>query len=229
MEKNKKKILIGSVSGVAAAVLLTGIIVAAVQGSGKAVKVAPVSNMNSGGWSSGSEISDYGTVTTNMNQDIYYDDSLTVKEVYVKVGDTVKIGDRLVAYDTTLATMEKEMKQMEIEGIALNRKNIEATAWNKSGCKGRCDRSRSSCENQCNRDKSGCKRKCSRDQYSCEGQCGRNRCSRKRRYREEQDNSISAEAEYDCSGRKYGYRNGRIGSGFNGDRWKRDILFNGEI
>ena len=48
MEKNKKKILIGSVSGVAAAVLLTGIIVAAVQGSGKAVKVAPVSNMNSG-------------------------------------------------------------------------------------------------------------------------------------------------------------------------------------
>lgn len=126
MEKNKKKILIGSVSGVAAAVLLTGIIVAAVQGSGKAVKVAPVSNMNSGGWSSGSEISDYGTVTTNMNQDIYYDESLTVKEVYVKAGDTVKIGDRLVAYDTTLATMEKEMKQMEIEGIALNRKNIEA-------------------------------------------------------------------------------------------------------
>ena len=126
MEKNKKKILIGSVSGIAAAVLLTGIIVAAVQGSGKAVKVAPVSNMNSGGWSSGSEISDYGTVTTNMNQDIYYDDSLTVKEVYVKAGDTVKVGDRLVAYDTTLATMEKEMKQMEIEGIALNRKNIEA-------------------------------------------------------------------------------------------------------
>ena len=36
MEKNKKKILIGSVSGIAAAVLLTGIIVAAVQGSGKA-------------------------------------------------------------------------------------------------------------------------------------------------------------------------------------------------
>ena len=218
MEKNKKKILIGSVSGVAAAVLLTGIIVAAVQGSGKAVKVAPVSNMNSGGWSSGSEISDYGTVTTNMNQDIYYDDSLTVKEVYVKVGDTVKIGDRLVAYDTTLATMEKEMKQMEIEGIALNRKNIEAELKQLRGC----DRSRSSCENQCNRDKSGCKRKCSRDQYSCEGQCGRNRCSRKRRYREEQDNSISAVAEYDCSGRKYGYRNGRIGSGFNGDRWKRD-------
>lgn len=226
MEKNKKKILIGSVSGVAAAVLLTGIIVAAVQGSGKAVKVAPVSNMNSGGWSSGSEISDYGTVTTNMNQDIYYDESLTVKEVYVKAGDTVKIGDRLVAYDTTLATMEKEMKQMEIEGIALNRKNIEAELkqlrGTKAVAKGRCDRSRSSCENQCNRDKSGCKRKCSRDQYSCEGQCGRNRCSRKRRYREEQDNSISAEAEYDCSGRKYGYRNGRIGSGFNGDRWKRD-------
>ena len=127
MEKNKKKILIGSVSGIAAAVLLTGIIVAAVQGSGKAVKVAPVSNMNSGGWSSGSEISDYGTVTTNMNQDIYYDDSLTVKEVYVKAGDTVKIGDRLVAYDTTLAGLEQEMKQMEIQGIELNILDFDGT------------------------------------------------------------------------------------------------------
>ena len=225
MEKNKKKILIGSVSGIAAAVLLTGIIVAAVQGSGKAVKVAPVSNMNSGGWSSGSEISDYGTVTTNMNQDIYYDDSLTVKEVYVKAGDTVKIGDRLVAYDTTLATMEKEMKQMEIEGIALNRKNIEAELKQLRGTKAVAKGDATGADpvvKTSATEKSGCKRKCSRDQYSCEGQCGRNRCSRKRRYREEQDNSISAEAEYDCSGRKYGYRNGRIGSGFNGDRWKRD-------
>lgn len=226
MEKNKKKILIGSVSGIAAAVLLTGIIVAAVQGSGKAVKVAPVSNMNSGGWSSGSEISDYGTVTTNMNQDIYYDDSLTVKEVYVKAGDTVKIGDRLVAYDTTLATMEKEMKQMEIEGIALNRKNIEAELkqlrGTKAVAKGDATGADPVVKTSATETKAGCKRKCSRDQYSCEGQCGRNRCSRKRRYREEQDNSISAEAEYDCSGRKYGYRNGRIGSGFNGDRWKRD-------
>lgn len=206
MEKNKKKILIGSVSGVAAAVLLTGIIVAAVQGSGKAVKVAPVSNMNSGGWSSGSEISDYGTVTTNMNQDIYYDDSLTVKEVYVKAGDTVKIGDRLVAYDTTLATMEKEMKQMEIEGIALNRKNIEAELkqlrGTKAVAKGDATGADPVVKTSATETKAVAKRKCSRDQYSCEGQCGRNRCSRKRRYREEQDNSISAEAEYDWLGKE---------------------------
>ena len=202
MEKNKKKILIGSVSGVAAAVLLTGIIVAAVQGSGKAVKVAPVSNMNSGGWSSGSEISDYGTVTTNMNQDIYYDESLTVKEVYVKAGDTVKIGDRLVAYDTTLATMEKEMKQMEIEGIALNRKNIEAELKQLRGTKAVAKGNVAGTNTVVKTSAAGTDTVVNAD-------TGKSR-------------TTASEAEYDCSGRKYGYRNGRIGSGFNGDRWKRD-------
>ena len=60
------------------------------------------------------------------SQDIYHDDTLTIKEIYVKSGDTVKIGDRLVAYDTTLAGLEQEMKQMEIQGIELNIQNQKA-------------------------------------------------------------------------------------------------------
>ena len=42
---------------------------------------------------------------------------LRSRRIYVKSGDTVKIGDRLVAYDTTLAGLEQEMKQMEIQGL----------------------------------------------------------------------------------------------------------------
>ena len=41
-------------------------------------------------------------------------------------GIRVKIGDRLVAYDTTLAGLEQEMKQMEIQGIELNIQNQKA-------------------------------------------------------------------------------------------------------
>ena len=128
MNKKKKKILIAGVSVVVVTCLAGTGIWAAVQGGKKAVKVAPVSNLNSGGWYSESEVADYGTVTTNLNQDIYYDESLTVKEVYVKAGDTVKVGDRLISYDTTLASLEKEMKEAsrmrEVEYAALLRAQI---------------------------------------------------------------------------------------------------------
>lgn len=226
MEKNKKKILIGSVSGVAAAVLLTGIIVAAVQGSGKAVKVAPVSNMNSGGWSSGSEISDYGTVTTNMNQDIYYDDSLTVKEVYVKAGDTVKIGDRLVAYDTTLATMEKEMKQMEIEGIALNRKNIEAELkqlrGTKAVAKGDATGADPVVKTSATETKAVAKGNVAGTNTVVKASAAGTDAVVNADTGKSRTTASVQRQNMTGSGRKYGYRNGRIGSGFNGDRWKRD-------
>lgn len=226
MEKNKKKILIGSVSGIAAAVLLTGIIVAAVQGSGKAVKVAPVSNMNSGGWSSGSEISDYGTVTTNMNQDIYYDDSLTVKEVYVKAGDTVKIGDRLVAYDTTLATMEKEMKQMEIEGIALNRKNIEAELkqlrGTKAVAKGDATGADPVVKTSATETKAVAKGNVAGTNTVVKASAAGTDAVVNADTGKSRTTASVQRQNMTGSGRKYGYRNGRIGSGFNGDRWKRD-------
>ena len=97
----------------------------AVKNSGKAVKVAPVSSVNSGGWYDDSGIASYGTVTTNQKQDIYVDDTMPITQVYVKAGDTVKVGDRLVAYDTTLSSLELEMKEMQIQGIDLNIQNLQ--------------------------------------------------------------------------------------------------------
>lgn len=126
MKKNIKKYLIIGGSILAAAVVIGVGGRAALTHNQKAVKVAPVANMNQGGWYSQSEITNYGTVTTNFNQDIYYDESLTITDVYVQPGDTVKIGDPLIAYDTTLATLELEMKQMQIEGIGLNIQNVQA-------------------------------------------------------------------------------------------------------
>ena len=111
---NKKKIIKIGIPVAAGCIVLALGIGFAVKNSGKAVKVAPVSSLNSGGWYDDSGIASYGTVTTNQKQDIYVDDTMPITQVYVKAGDTVKVGDRLVAYDTTLSSLELEMKEMQI-------------------------------------------------------------------------------------------------------------------
>ncbi len=127
MKSSKKKWIIALVSIVLVIALAAGGISLAVKNSGKPVKVAPVSNMNNGGyWDNGSDLAPYGNVTTNLNQEIAYNESLVITEIYVKEGDTVKVGDPLIAYDTTLASLELEMKEMEVEGIGLNIQNVQA-------------------------------------------------------------------------------------------------------
>ncbi len=123
--KKKKLILI-----LAAVVLVLAIagggIAAAMKRNAKPVQVASVANMNNGYWNDNSDISPYGNVTTNLNQEIRYDESLIITEVYVNEGDTVKVGDPLIAYDTTLVSMELEMKQMQIDGLGLSIQNVQA-------------------------------------------------------------------------------------------------------
>ena len=127
MKSSKKKLIIALVSLLLVIALAAVGISYAVKNSGKPVKVAPVSNMNNGGyWDNGSDLSPYGNVTTNLNQEIAYNESLVITEIYVKEGDSVKVGDPLIAYDTTLASLELEMKEMEVEGIGLNIQNVQA-------------------------------------------------------------------------------------------------------
>ena len=126
MKAFRKKPVIISVSCLLAAVLAAGGIVLAVKNSGTPVPVAPVSTMNSGYWNDNSDIAPYGNVTTNLNQDISYDESLIITQVYVQEGDTVQVGDPLVSYDTSLVALELEMKQMQIDGIGLNIQNVQA-------------------------------------------------------------------------------------------------------
>ena len=130
---NKKKIIKIGIPVAAGCIVLALGIGFAVKNSGKAVKVAPVSSMNSGGWYDNSGIASYGTVTTNQKQDIYVDDTMPITQVYVKAGDTV--GDRLVAYDTTLSSLELEMKEMQIQGIDLNIQNLQKEITQLKGTK----------------------------------------------------------------------------------------------
>ena len=132
---NKKKIIKIGIPVAAGCIVLALGIGFAVKNSGKAVKVAPVSSVNSGGWYDDSGIASYGTVTTNQKQDIYVDDTMPITQVYVKAGDMVKVGDRLVAYDTTLSSLELEMKEMQIQGIDLNIQNLQKEITQLKGTK----------------------------------------------------------------------------------------------
>ena len=70
-----------------------------------------------GGWSDNSLS---GNITSDVSQNIYLADSQKVKKIYVKEGDTVKVGDDLLTYDMTLENLDLEMKKLEKQGIELN-------------------------------------------------------------------------------------------------------------
>lgn len=103
----------------AGVLLLGGVTVYAVKTSSQStVKVVSVSNMSGGGGWSDNSLS--GNITSDVSQNIYLADSQTVKKIYVKEGDTVKVGDDLLTYNMTLENLDLEMKKLEKQGIELN-------------------------------------------------------------------------------------------------------------
>ena len=57
----------------------------------------------------------YGMVTTEGIQQVMVSDSQTVTEVFVKEGDTVKKGDKLLTYDTTLSALEVTRAEISLK------------------------------------------------------------------------------------------------------------------
>ena len=103
----------------AGVLLLGGVTVYAVKMSNQGtVKVVSISDMSDGGGWSDNSLS--GNITSDVSQNIYLTDSQTVKKIYVKEGDTVKVGDELITYDMTLENLDLEMKKLEKQGIELN-------------------------------------------------------------------------------------------------------------
>ena len=64
---------------------------------------------------SGDSQESYGPVTTDKIQTVFLTDTQTVTEVLVKEGDTVKAGDLLMTFDTTLSELQLERKRLEME------------------------------------------------------------------------------------------------------------------
>ena len=56
-----------------------------------------------------------GMVSTDRMQKIFLSDTQKVKQVYVKEGQTVRKGDKLLSYDTTLTALDIERAQIDYE------------------------------------------------------------------------------------------------------------------
>ena len=65
----------------------------------------------------------YGPVTTDRIQTVFLSSTQTVTEVFVKDGDTVKKGDLLMTFDTTLSDIAMEREQLKVEKLKLDLQN----------------------------------------------------------------------------------------------------------
>ena len=61
-----------------------------------------------------------GRVTTDRLQSVYISTTQKVTEIYVKEGETVRVGDPLLAFDTTLTDLELERKSISVQKLELD-------------------------------------------------------------------------------------------------------------
>ncbi len=116
--KNKKLLIAAGcvLGGIAAA---AGIM-AALAGSGqKPVYVYPydIAGMGGGYW--GDSQQTYGPVRSDNIQTVMLTDTQTVTAIHVKEGDTVKKGDVLMVFDSTLSELALEKKRLAVEQLKL--------------------------------------------------------------------------------------------------------------
>lgn len=119
---NRKKLLIALIAVVAVIAVVAAVIIIKNRSGGE-VNVYPVSDLSTSYW--GDELSTYGTVTTDKIQSVYVSDTQQVTEVYVEEGQEVKIGDPILAFDTTLSELELQRQEIKVNQLQLDIQNAE--------------------------------------------------------------------------------------------------------
>ena len=117
MKKGKKKALLILGLAAAGAAAAAGLFFAA-RGSTDPVNVYPFHYLGMTEYWGDSRES-YGPVTTDKIQTVYLSDTQTVTEILVQPGDTVKKGDILMSFDTTLDDLALERKRLDVEKLKL--------------------------------------------------------------------------------------------------------------
>ncbi len=106
-------------------VLVGAGIFAAVRASGKKpVQVMPVYELSTGYYEDSARLS--AMISSDVSQNVHVTKNQKIKEVYVKEGQQVKVGDPLISYDMSLADLNLEIEQMKHEGIELRIQKAEA-------------------------------------------------------------------------------------------------------
>ena len=114
MNKVLKKVLLVAAVAIGSVGLVWGILTLVRSANREAVNVYAVSDfMTTDNWGNVSQSS--GMVTTDKLQKVFLSSTQTVTEVYVTEGQSVKKGDKLLAYDTTLSALDLQMAQIQLE------------------------------------------------------------------------------------------------------------------
>ena len=108
----KRVLVIAIVAAVAAGGIGGGIYV---QRSKMTAEVQSVADLNSGYW--GDEVNSSGLVTNDYSQTVELSKDDEIKEVYVEEGQQVQKGDKLLALDTTVASLNLQGKELEVENL----------------------------------------------------------------------------------------------------------------
>ena len=101
-------------------------------GSRSAVKMYPVTGISmTDYWGDTTETS--GTVTMDKLQKVFLSQTQTSAQVYVTEGQTVKKGDRLLSYDSTLTELDVERPASLWSACGCNRRtparNSSSSSW----------------------------------------------------------------------------------------------------
>ena len=117
MKAKRKKLLLAVTALVLAAAIGAGIWFG-VRGRGEPVNVFPFRYIGmTEYWGDNQE--SYGPVSTDKIQTVYLSDTQIVTEIKVAAGDTVKKGDLLMSFDTTLTDIALERKRLDVEKLKL--------------------------------------------------------------------------------------------------------------
>lgn len=117
MRKGIKAVIISAVCLLLVAAITVGI-VWFVGRNTDPVKVTQVSNFTTGYYDGGQYYD--GRVTADNLQTVYLSDTQTVTEVLVTEGQTVKKGDALLRYDTTLSDIQLERQKIKVQQAKLS-------------------------------------------------------------------------------------------------------------
>ena len=116
--KTKKKWIIAITAGVTAAVVGCGAWYYVGHNSKEPVYVYPFQYIGMTEFWGDSQES-YGPVSTDKIQTVFLSETQTVTEILVQQGDSVKKGDLLMTFDTTLSDLQLERKRLEVEKLKL--------------------------------------------------------------------------------------------------------------
>lgn len=114
----RKKLWITGLSVFLVLALIAGGVAVFVQrGNGKVAKVIPVSMLMNTGMDESMTTSGY--VQTAQSQEIFLDTTTQLKEVMVEQGQSVKVGDPILAYDSTLLELNLERQKLSLDSAQL--------------------------------------------------------------------------------------------------------------